>query len=47
MHYSQNKIKSLIEKTDNSMNKQIQKLKELIHPQHFGGKFQALWGIRN
>lgn len=47
MHYSQNKIKSLIEETDNSMNKQVQKLKELIHPQHFGSKFQALWGIRN
>ncbi|MDG0964903.1 MAG: SAM-dependent methyltransferase [Opitutales bacterium] len=46
MHHSQNKIKSLLEKTDHSINKEVQKLKELIHPQHFGSKFQALWGIR-
>ena len=28
-------------------NIKLQKLKELIHPQFFGSKFQALWGVRN
>jgi SAM-dependent MidA family methyltransferase len=46
MNHSQKKIKKIFKSTDNPINQQMLKLRELIHPQHFGGKFQALWGIR-
>jgi SAM-dependent MidA family methyltransferase len=46
MNHSQRKIKQIFESTDNPVNQQMLKLRELIHPQHFGGKFQALWGVR-
>ena len=47
MHHSQNKIKSLFEQKNGSLNIEMQKLKELIHPQYLGNKFQALWAIRD
>ena len=43
---SQNKIKHLIEQSDGPLDSKMQKLKELIHPQHLGNKFQALWAVR-
>lgn len=46
MKLAQNKIKSLIERRSDNVNLDVQKLKELIHPQYFGTKFQALWGLR-
>ena len=46
MHHAQNKIKSLIENPSNSVDLKVQKLKEIIHPQHFGSKFQALSALR-
>ena len=46
MHHSQNKIKLLIEQSDGPLDSKIQKLKELIHPQYLGNKFQALWAVR-
>ncbi len=46
MHHSQEKIKSVLENTNDALNLKKQKLKELIHPQHLGNKFQALWAIR-
>ena len=47
MHHSQNTIKNLFAENNGSLNFEMQKLKELIHPQHLGNKFQALWAIRN
>jgi len=46
MNHSQKKIQQVFESADNPLNQQMLKLRELIHPQHFGGKFQALWGVR-
>jgi SAM-dependent MidA family methyltransferase len=46
MHHSQNSIKQLIEKSNDPLDSKLQKLKELIHPQHLGNKFQALWAVR-
>jgi SAM-dependent MidA family methyltransferase len=46
MNHSQLKIKQIFQSADNPLNQQMLKLRELIHPQHFGGKFQALWGVR-
>jgi SAM-dependent MidA family methyltransferase len=46
MHHSQNSIKQLIEKSNDPLDSKMQKLKELIHPQHLGNKFQALWAVR-
>lgn len=46
MNLAQNKIKSLIERPSKTIDVEVQKLKELIHPQYFGTKFQALWGLR-
>ena len=46
MNHSQMKIKEIFDSTDKPLNQQMLKLRELIHPQHFGGKFQALWGVR-
>ena len=46
MNHSQRKIKQMFESTYKPVNQQMLKLRELIHPQHFGGKFQALWGVR-
>ena len=46
MHHSQSKIKNLIERSNGPLDAKIQKLKELIHPQHLGNKFQALWAVR-
>jgi SAM-dependent MidA family methyltransferase len=47
MHHSQNSIKKILSETGDLTNLKLQKLKELIHPQFFGSKFQALWGVRN
>lgn len=47
MHHSQNSIKKTLSGYGDITNSKIQKLKELIHPQFFGSKFQALWGVRN
>ena len=47
MKYAQKKIRNLIEQANNPLDSKLQKLKELIHPQHFGSKFQALWGKRD
>lgn len=47
MKYSQKKIRNLIEQANNALDPKVQKLKELIHPQHFGSKFQVLWGKRD
>jgi SAM-dependent MidA family methyltransferase len=47
MKYAQKKIRNLIEQANNPLDSKVQKLKELIHPQHFGSKFQVLWGKRD
>jgi SAM-dependent MidA family methyltransferase len=47
MHHSQNSIKKILSGSGDLTNIKLQKLKELIHPQFFGSKFQALWGVRN
>lgn len=47
MKYAQTKIRDLIEQANNPLDSKVQKLKELIHPQHFGSKFQVLWGKRD
>ena len=46
IHNAKNRIKSIFENVNKSPNSDMLKLRELIHPQHFGMKFQALWGIR-
>lgn len=46
MTHSQSKIRNLIEQANGPLDSKVQKLKELIHPQHFGSKFQVLWGER-
>jgi SAM-dependent MidA family methyltransferase len=47
MKYAQKKIRNLIEQANNPLDSKVQKLKELIHPQHFGSKFQVMWGKRD
>ncbi len=46
MHNSQKRIKQIFQDAKGMPNNQMLQLREMIHPQHFGTKFQALWGIR-
>ena len=46
MHHAQKEIQTLLNQTKEGINSEIQTLKELIHPQNFGNKFQALWAVR-
>ena len=46
IHHSHNKIKEIFDATRNPLDNEMLKLRELIHPQHMGEKFQALWGLR-
>ena len=40
------RIKEILNEAKGRFSPKLQSLKELIHPQHLGSKFQALWGIR-
>ena len=40
MNHSQMKIKQIFDSTDNPLNQQMLKLRELIHPQHLEGNFK-------
>ena len=46
MNHAADKIKDVLVKSKGTFSPKLQSLKELIHPQHFGNKFQALSGIR-
>ena len=46
IHHAHNKIKEIFDATRNPLDNEMLKLRELIHPQHMGEKFQALWGLR-
>ena len=46
MNNAASRIKEILNEAKGRFSPKLQSLKELIHPQHLGSKFQALWGIR-